>query len=194
MAFSTTSFFAGVATVFAAVTIGFAGGSLITTAPKMEPNRLERVTAGNAPTNVAAATAATPAASSVPFGKAEASPVPPPAKNDAPETSAAPDRVVSMTPAPASQQVVPPQPSPVLAKEVMATDEVASQIDNAKRIREAELKKQARETERRAEQHRKKRQEIEAAGTAVKRMQRDGALQEASQQDQGPRLGFFGQD
>jgi hypothetical protein len=193
MAFSTTSFFAGVGTVFAAVAIGFAGGAMITTAPKMEPNRLERVAAGNlsnTPVTVAAAaktdTAAVP---SVPAVKTETTPVSPVlAKNETPETPAAPDRVVSMTP---SQQIVPPQPQPVVARE-----DFAAQIDNAKRIREGELRKQAelRGSERRTEQRRRKRQEIDAAVTAVKRMQRDGVLQAASQQDDGPRLGFFGQD
>ena len=45
MAFSTSSFLAGVGTVFAAVTIGFAGGAMIATSPKVEPNRVERVAA-----------------------------------------------------------------------------------------------------------------------------------------------------
>ena len=166
---------------------------MITTAPKMEPNRLERVAAGNlsnTPLTVAAAaktdTAAVP---SVPAVKTETTPVSPIlAKNETPETPAAPDRVVSMTP---SQQIVPPQPQPVVARE-----DFAAQIDNAKRIREGELRKQAvqRESERRTEQRRRKRQEIDAAVMAVKRMQRDGVLQAASQQDDGPRLGFFGQD
>jgi hypothetical protein len=210
MAFSTTSFFAGVVTVFAAVTIGFAGGALIkTSSPKMEPNRLERV-AASSPAVIAAATKAeTPAVPSVPTIKAEAPAVPsvPIAKVEAPavpavqaaarnetaETTATPDRVVAMTPAPASPQVAPAQPQPVVARE-----EMASQIDNAKRLRETELRKQAdvRESERRAEQRRerRKRQEIDAAVDAVKRMKRDGVLQEAAQQDETPRFGFFGHD
>jgi hypothetical protein len=208
MAFSTTSFFAGVGTVFAAVTIGFAGGALLTTSsPKMEPNRLERVAASNPPTVAAATKAETPAVPSVPVVKAEAAAVPsvPVAKVEAPavpavqaarnemaETTATPDRVVAMTPAPASPQVAPAQPQPP----VVAREDMASQIDNAKRLRETELRKQAdsRESDRRAEQRRRKRQEIDAAVDAVRRMKRDGVLQEAAQQDEGPRFGFFGRD
>lgn len=196
MAFSTTSFFAGVGTVFAAVTIGFAGGALLTTSsPKMEPNRLERVAASNPPTIAAATKTETPAVPSVPTIKAEAPAVPAvqaAARNETAETTATPDRVVAMTPAPASPQVAPAQPQPP----VVAREDMASQIDNAKRLRETELRKQAdsRESDRRAEQRRRKRQEIDAAVDAVRRMKRDGVLQEAAQQDEGPRFGFFGRD
>jgi hypothetical protein len=197
MAFSTTSFFAGVGTVFAAVTIGFAGGTLLTTSsPKMEPNRLERVAASTPPTVAAATKAETPVVPSVPVIKAEAPAVPSvqaAARNETAETTATPDRVVAITPAPASPQVAPAPQPPVVAREDMA-----SQIDNAKRLRETELRKQAdlRESERRAEQRRerRKRQEIDAAVDAVRRMKRDGVLQEATQQDEAPRFGFFGHD
>lgn len=195
MAFSTSSFFAGVGTVFAAVTIGFAGGAMITSSPKMEPNRLERV-AANTPITAAAGTKAetkaeTPAVPPAPAVKAEAPAAAPvlAAKNETPETTAPLDRVISTTQAPVSQQIVPPQPQPAVAKE-----DFASQIDNAKKIREGELRKQA-DAERRADQRRRKRHEIEAAVNAVRRMQRDGVLQDVvSQQDDTPRLGFFGHD
>jgi hypothetical protein len=90
MAFNTTSFFAGVGTAFAAITLGFAGGAMITISPKMEPNRLERV-AASAPviTPVAAAKIEAPATPSVPAAKTETA-----------ETTASPDRVISLTPAP----------------------------------------------------------------------------------------------
>jgi hypothetical protein len=74
MAFNTTSFFAGVGTVFAAITLGFAGGAMITTSPKVEPNRLERV-AASAPV-IAART------------EAPATPLVPAIKPETPETTA----------------------------------------------------------------------------------------------------------
>jgi hypothetical protein len=43
MAFSSSSYFAGVATAFVAVGVGFAGGALVTTSAVQPPNRLERV-------------------------------------------------------------------------------------------------------------------------------------------------------
>lgn len=201
MTFSTSSFFAGVCTVFAAVTIGFAGGAMITSPPKMEPNRLERVTA-NTPITAAAGTKVETAAVPAPAVKAEAPAAAPVlATNETPETTAPPDRVISTAPAPSttqasvsqqapvSQQIVPPQPQPAVAKE-----DFASQIDKAKKIREGELRKQA-DAERRADQRRRKRLEIQAAVNAVRRMQRDGVQQEAVlQQEDTPRFGFFGHD
>jgi type IV secretory pathway VirB10-like protein len=188
MAFSTTSFFAGVGTVFAAITIGFAGGALITTSPRMEPNRLERVAANTPSTFAAASKAEKPQVPAVPSVNADAPAVPPVlATNATPEPAASPDRIT--TAASASPQVIPPPPQLVVAN-------VSSELDNAKKLREAELRKQEfKESERRAEQRRerRKRQEIEAAATAVKRIQRDGVLQEASQREETPSLGFFGE-
>jgi hypothetical protein len=183
MAFSSTSFYAGVGTVIAAVTIGFAGGAVFTTSPKMEPNRLERLAASTPP--AVAAKAETPPVPSV-------TPVPQTivAKNETAEMPA-PDRSIATTPIAVSQPVAPAPLQPVVARE-----EVPSQIDNAKKVREGELRKQAefRESERRADarRERKKREEIDAAVTAVKQMKRDGVLQEATQQDDTPRPGLFG--
>jgi hypothetical protein len=183
MAFNTTSFFAGVGSVVALVTVGFAGGAMLAPSPKMEPNRLERLAAVNSP--AIAAKAETPPVPSE-------SPVPPPgvAKNETAELPA-PDRSIATTPAAVTQPAVPPPPQPVVAKE-----DVTSQIDNAKKVREGELRKQAefRESERRAEarRERRKRQEIDAAADAVRQMKRDGVLQEITQQDDIPRPGLFG--
>jgi hypothetical protein len=195
MAFSSTSFYAGVGTVIAAVTIGFAGGAMFTTSPKMEPNRLERLAASNPP--AVAAKAETPPVPSVPA--AEAPPVPSvvAAKSETAQTPA-PDRMIATTQPPVSQPpvsqpVAPPQPQPVVLR-----DDAASQIDNAKKVREGELRKQAelKDFERRGQQRRerKKRQEIDAAVTAVKQMKRDGVLQEVTQQDETPRPGLFGDE
>ncbi len=43
MAFSSSSYFAGMATAFVAVAVGFAGGTLVTTSAVQPPNRLDRV-------------------------------------------------------------------------------------------------------------------------------------------------------
>jgi hypothetical protein len=190
MTFNTTSFLAGVGTMFAAVALGFAGGAMITTSPKVEQNRLERV-AGASMTPVVAARAVTAV---VPPATA--------AKSDVTETPAA-DRVIPMTsaatapaataqamPVPSALTSAPPQP-------VMVRDEATSQVDSAKKLRESELRKEAelRKAERRAERReRRKHQDIEAAANAVRQMQRDGGIQVISQRDESPRLGFFGND
>lgn len=175
MAFNTTSFFAGVGTVFAAITIGFAGGAMITTSPKLEPNRLERVT-----TSAAVITPNTSATSSVPAAKTETA-----------ETAAAPDRVISLTQAPDSPQTLPPQPQPVTAN-----NNIGSQNDVSKNARDAELKKETdlKKAERRAEQRRERRKQIQAATNAVRQMRLNGDLQVVSQGDGSPRFGFFGND
>jgi hypothetical protein len=183
MVFNTTSFFAGVGTALAAITLGFAGGAMITISPKMEPNRLERV-AASAPVITPAAAAKT---------EAPATPSVPAAKTEIAETTASPDRVISLTPAPNSPQAFPLEPQPVMAK-----DDVASQIDNAKKARDADLKKEAelKKAERRAEQRRERRkqQKIQAATNSVRQMQLDGDLREVSSSDVTPRFGFFGND
>jgi hypothetical protein len=77
---------------------------------------------------------------------------------------------------------------------VTARDDRPSQVDNAIKVREGELRKEAelKKAERRAERReRRKRQDIEAAANAVRQMQRDGGIQEVSQRDDSPRLGFF---
>jgi hypothetical protein len=200
MAFSTTSFFAGVGTVFAAVTIGFAGGAMITTSPKLEPNRLERV-AASAPAVTPSAKAETPATrlAATPLAS---TPVATEAKTETPEPAPATDRVIAMAPAPSAQPSAPPQPQPVTAK-----DDGAPQIGSASKIREGELRREREKdsrmqrTERRAEARPqlRKRREIEAAANAVRQMQRDNAVQEVSQRDDSPRdgsprLGFFGNE
>jgi hypothetical protein len=186
MAFSSTSFIAGVGSVVAIVTVGFAGGAMLApSSPKMEPNRLERIASANAPA-ISAKTETPPVPSMAPV------PQPVVAKSETAEMPA-PDRSIATTPAAVAQPVVPASPQPVVARE-----DVTSQIENAKKLREGELRKQAefRESERRAEarRERRKRQEIDAAADAVRQMKRDGVLQQVTQQDDTPRPGLFGDD
>jgi len=185
MAFSTTSFFAGVGTVFAAVTIGFAGGAMITTSPRLEPNRLERV-AASAPAVTPASKAETPA---LPLATGT--------KTEATETAPATDRVIAMAPAPSAQPSAPPQAQPVTAKD---DGDNAPQIGSSGTIRESEPRREKESRMQRAERRAearlqpRKRQEIEAATNAVRKMQRDDAMQEVSQRNDSLRLGFFGNE
>ena len=198
MAFNTTSFLAGVGTVFAAVMLGFAGGAMITTSPKVEPNRVERV-AGSAP--VVSAKTETQASPAVPAASVS------PAKPATAETAAGPDRVISLPPKPDSPQAVPsqlvaqPQPVSPQPQPVMAKDDAGAQADNAKKVRDPELKKEAelKKAQRRAEarRERRKQQEIQAAANAVRQLRADGGLRDVSQEvvtsrEVSPRFGFFG--
>jgi len=190
MAFNTTSFFAGVGTVLVAVTLGFAGGALITGSPQKEPNRLERVAAG---------AQARPSDASVRPAARAAMPSPEPsvAANSEPAPTS-PDRVIGLTPAASSPQAVAPQaiaqpPAADTALPVLARDESDSQAGSMKKARDDEVKK-AKSAARRAERRRERRaREIEAAENSVLQMPRDDRSQEMPQRyDSNPRLVFFG--
>ena len=122
MAFSGSSYFFGIGTAFAAIAVGFAGGSMITTSTVQPPNRLERVAVGTvvpaeqantakpAPqeTPSTPVTAATPPA---PAADPQPQPAPPAAaKADAPKTDAAANVHEQPAPSPAAKNQ---SPSPV---------------------------------------------------------------------------------
>jgi hypothetical protein len=186
MTFNTTSFLAGVGTMFAAVALGFAGGAMLTTSPKVEQNRLERVAAS------------APVASQGAAAKSEAMAVPviPATKPEVTATAPAPDRVIAMTPAASAQTTPAPSAQPSASPQpALVRDDAASQMDSAKKVREGELRKEVelKKAERRAERReRRNRRDIEAAANAVRQIQRDGGIQEVSQREDSPRLGFFG--
>jgi len=210
MTFNTTSFFAGVGTVFAAVALGFAGGAMITTAPKVEPNRLERVMAtAPATTPDASVKTATPDVRPVTAAKAPEEPAGAAvseAKNDRNEMAQsppAPDRVISEAPAAASQQAVPPQPAPVTANSVVAKADAEPQAESPRKARDDQLKREiaSRNAERRAERRREgRKRDIDGAEEAVLQMQPDDGPQQTMPQrydqryDRSPRFGFFGDD
>ena len=161
MTFSTSSFLAGVGTVFAAVTIGFAGGAMITTSPKMEQNRVERVASHTPPAENAPVPTPAPVAA-----KAE-TPANSPAPTTAEPTQTSPartERVIAITPASAApqsvatqasapsapvsntpstsgaQQVSPARSQPVTARDDR-DDDNGSQVDRARKVREGEPRK-----------------------------------------------------
>ena len=94
MAFSGSSYFFGIGTAFAAIAVGFAGGTMITTSTVQPPNRLERVNASAGATTSSAASSG-----------AEQANAAKPAPQDAP-----PSPVVAAAPsAPAADSQTPPQ-------------------------------------------------------------------------------------
>jgi len=197
MAFNTTSFFAGVGTVFVAVTLGFLGGALITTSPQTELNRVERVAAGaQATSRDASVKAAAPDARSVAAAMPSQEPAAAVTTEPAPT---APDRVIALAPAPSSPQAtapqaVAPQPPADAPLPVLARDESDSQAGVAKKARDDEVKK-AKTAARRAERRRERRaREIEAVENSVLQMPRDDRPQEMPRRYDNPRLVFFGNE
>jgi hypothetical protein len=190
MAFSNSSYFAGVGTVFAAVTLGFAVGAMITSGGVQPPNRLERV----------ASSAALPASNVHPADAARAAPGEP--------AAAVPTAAVD-GPRPVVQQ--PPPAPPVMARSedaananvqqaqpappVVARSEDAATARNERAsLRAADLKRESyrkKEEERRFAE-RKKRQDIEDAANAVRQMRRDGVIDQVVERDRTPRFGLFG--
>jgi hypothetical protein len=206
MAFSTTSFLAGVGTVFAAIVVGFGGGAMMTSTTRVEPNKLERAAASTpAPSSVITAKAQAP---EVPSTSTATAPEPQPvaARNDAAESPPAPDRTIALTPAPASQPV-PSQPAPVIAKDI-AKNDATSQADTVNKAQDSEPSRDAapKKPERRAERHRERRryQDVDSAANAVRQIQRDDYQRDDGQQEvimrryesprERPRFGFFGDD
>jgi hypothetical protein len=181
MPFNTTSYFAGVATAFAAVSLGFAGGFIVSNPTQRvePPNRVERV-AANAPLpNPQGVQAAAPVAQ-----PDTAAPVPPAA---APEPAA--PQPVAEPPPPAQQQAAEQPaaaPAPVVAKDDAA--ELA-------KIREADLKtaERKRAQHRRWAERRRHLQELDAATAQVRQVDRgEGELVVQRGPIEMPRLGFFG--
>jgi hypothetical protein len=192
MAFNMTSFFAGVGTVFAAIVVGFAGGAMLTTtSTRVEPNKLERAAASTpAPPPAVTAKAQTPEVPSTSIATApEAQPAAP--SNDAAESPPASDRVASPKPAAISQEAVPSQPAPVMAR-----NDATSQPDAVKKAQDGEVKKAQdgepsneaapKKPERRAERHRERRrhQDVESAANAVRQIQRDDEVRQFPRNDE----------
>jgi hypothetical protein len=180
MPFNTSSYFTGVATAFAAVTLGFAGGFIVSnTTQKVEPpNRVERV-AANAPLpNPQGVQAAAPVAQ-----PETAASVPPAA---APE-SAAPQTVAEQHP-PAQQAAEAPAAAPAPA---VAKDDAAELA----KIREADLKaaERKRAQHRRWAERQRHLQELDAATSQVRQIDRgEGEVVVQRGPIEMPRLGFFG--
>ena len=193
MAFSNSSYFAGVGTVVAAVTLGFAVGAMITSGGVQPPNRLERV----------AASAVLSASNPPPADPAKAAPAEPPAA--VPTQAAADDpRPVVQQPPPSpaimvrSEAAATPtaqQPSPVPAIVARSEDAATARNERAS-ARSSEMKRETyrRRDDERKFAERKKRQDIEDAANAVRQMRRDGVIGEVVERDPPPRLGLFGND
>jgi hypothetical protein len=204
MAFSTTSYIAGVGSVVAALTIGFSGGFFLAKpTPYVEQNRLQRVTssapiASSAPQTVALSTPATieskatsPAAQPASPQAQAAVPVQQPAQPEAIPTMAKAD-----VPEPA-QAITRPEP----ARAAVEQDHAAQSNVNAERLRASDAKAAARKRdESRKFAERRKQREIELATVAVRRMLRDRDRDPQQVADgietprETPRFGFFGQD
>jgi hypothetical protein len=179
MPINTSSYFAGVATAFAAVALGFAGGFIVsnTTQKAEPPNRVERV-AANAPlpnppgvqaaAPVAQPDTAAPAATPEPAAPQPVAEQPPPQQQPAQQAAAAP------TPVPA-----------------VANDDAAELA----KIREAELKaaERKRAQHRRWAERQRHQQELDAATAQVRQIDRgEGEVVVQRGPIEMPRLGFFG--
>ena len=114
MAFSGSSYFAGIGTAFAAIVVGFAGGAMVTTRAVQPPNRLERVSAAPvAPANADPAPAAVASSSAEQAGQAK------PPQQETPPSSA-----VAVAPTDVSK----PNPQPQAATPVTAKTDAATNV------------------------------------------------------------------
>jgi hypothetical protein len=201
MSFNTTSYFAGVVTVFTAVTLGFAGGYVMSNAThKPEPpNRIERLAANARPANPPGDQAATTA------------PQPAPAPQDAAAQGSA-AQASAAAPAPAPQAVAQQQPSPqpVAQQQPPAQEQssaqpsslqaaapapTAAKDDSAElaKIHEADLKAAERKrAHRRWAERQRHQQELDAATAQVRQNDRDDGEEVVQRAPvQMPRFGLF---
>jgi hypothetical protein len=208
MSFNTTSYFAGVATVFAAVTFGLAGGFIMSnpTHKPESPNRIERV-AANAPLAYPNGDqAATPVPQSAPAAHDSAAPdatpkdaTPRDAAAAAPASAPAPQAVAQQQPAP--QPVAPQQPpaQESSVQQVAAAPAPAVAKDDAAelaKIREADLKaSERRRAHRRWAERQRHQQEFDPATAQVRQIYRgDGDEVVQRVPVETPRFGLFGND
>jgi hypothetical protein len=181
MPFNTTSYFAGVATAFAAIALGFAGGFAVSNpTQKVEPpNRVERV----------AASAPLPNPQSVQAGASIQRP-------DA-AASVAPAAVTESAPAPQPVEQPPAQEQSAQQPAAVPVPAVARDAAESARTREVEL----RAAERRRAQHRKwaerqhHQQELDAATAQVRQTDRGEDERVVRREPVAmPRFGLFGDD
>jgi outer membrane biosynthesis protein TonB len=218
MAFSKSSYFAGVGTVFAAITLGFAGGAMLTGSAIQAPNRVERVASSAAlpmsneqPADVAKAAPPEPSAAAAPAAPAPAAddsrPVvqqPPPASS--PVTAKSEDAPTANVQQPAPAPSARPKGEDAAAPKAQqpAHPAIAKREDaaSAKREEDAATAKNERasvrsgsktdsyrqRTDERKFIERKRRQEIEDAANAVRQMRRDGVIDRVLARDEPHRV------
>ena len=217
MAFSSSSYFAGIGTVVAAISIGFAGGAMITTSAVQPPNRLERVTASATPPS--SASSSTAAASTTPASTASSNPVSQQASVMAPATQP-PAQVQAAAPAaPVAESASTQQPqsaAPVSAKNEARNEDAAPARNERANVRPADSNREAtrsaevnREPSRKRGDDRKfaerkrrqdlERQNLDDATNVVRQMPRNSTVEVIDEDDaprviDGPprRFGLFG--
>jgi hypothetical protein len=190
MAFSGSSYFAGIGTAFAAIAVGFAGGAMVTTRAVQPPNRLERVAAPVAPTN------ADPAPAAVASSSAEQANTVKPSQQEAPPSSAvaaAPTDVSKPNPQPqAAAPVVvktdtatnvQEQPAPTAARSADANkDSSRKRADGRKSSDDRKI------SDRRRRQPDQDERRLDEAANAVRQMPRGYPAEEIVERDASPRF------
>jgi type IV secretory pathway VirB10-like protein len=201
MAFSNSSYFAGVGTAFAAIAIGFAGGAMITNSAVQAPNRLERVTSG-APLPASAAVAeptnvTTPRSPEQTASTADPQPVPQPqpasptvAQSDAATPNAPQPTPVASSPPKGEDTTVNARQAPSTTPPVTAKSEDASGARNERasaRSGESRREIYRKRTDDRKFTERRRRQDIDEAANAVRQMQREDIIDQVVERDEVPR-------
>ena len=203
MPFSSSSYFAGVATAFVAVAVGFAGGAMVTTSAVQPPNRLERVTS-SAP---------------LPPTASNSSPERPNGTSSQPEVRSAQDAVTPSPPAPAPRPAADSLPPAANSGATEKTDAAATNVQstpapsaNRESAPSKDERASARPNEsrraayrRRAEDRkfveRKRQQDLDDATNTLRQMPRDRAADPVVveredrprlAEERLPRSGFFG--
>ena len=201
MAFSNSSFFAGIGTAFAAIAVGFAGGAMITTRAVDQPNRLERIHAGT----VGLANSATPKPSVASSDHGQQDSTKPPTQSAPPAAASAPARTEAAT-----NLQAPPVPRTAEPPAVAKTDDRATAREDTTAAKNERASTRSADprgaaSRRRAErksagdhrfsEHRRRPDQdprqpnLDAAANLVRQTPRDGAVDEIVERDPAPRFG-----
>lgn len=190
MAFSTTSYLAGVGSVVVILSTGFAGGYLLANPTHQDPpNRLQRLAAEGQDSK--------PVAQVAPAAKPEVVAMAAPA----PATSQPAISEPSPQPAPIPAAAKAAEPARNIAPQVSAEAASAEKsVAEKARIAEAKAAEKKRADARRFAERQRKQRELAVATVAVRRMMQDRDNQEFAAMDQPEppppqmnRLGLFGQ-
>lgn len=213
MAFSSSSYFAGIGTVVVAISIGFAGGAMITTSAVQPPNRLERVTSSAAPPSSAPSGAAP--TSTAPASTAASNPAPqqasaaPPAEPQPASVAtvlAPAATIASSAPAIDSPPLQQAQPATPVAVKSDAKPDAAPTRNERGNARSADSNREAarsaevnREPARKRSDERKfaerkrrqdlERQNLDEATSVVRQMPRGTVVEQVVDEDDAPRFG-----
>jgi hypothetical protein len=202
MTFNAASYFAGVGTVLATLTLGFGGGMLMSgvfadKAPR-EPNKVERQMADRAKPEAPPVSTSTPVIPAIPKNEAVAATAPPSSQPQKEPEPAAALPVPQAQPQPQVTTQVIPQPAPALGRDrpVALVHPAMREHDGKQDLKRKAAEKRKAEREKRRAERRREHETREAQRQQQREAQQASAAQRSRQaeaeDDEREERPFFG--